>query len=78
MPLRRDATNGQDSEEWKARLRVLERHSPYATSFRYAKPGGGLMPAPSSAMSTDDAHEIEALISEVRAELRIVRSPIRT
>ena len=50
-------------------LRRLEKYSPYATTFRYAKPAGGLMPAPDPAAVTKDAREIGALIDKARIEV---------
>jgi HEPN domain-containing protein len=59
-----------DAEPWKAILRDYEKYSAYATTFRYAKPGGGLMPAPDPAIVEKDAREIGRLIAKARAEVR--------
>ena len=61
-----------DSDPWKPVLRALEKYSPYATTFRYAKPAGGLMPAPDPAAVTKDAREIGQLIERARIEVGVV------
>lgn len=58
-----------DTEIWKPILRKLEKYSAYATTFRYAKPGGGLMPAPDSAVVEKDVEEIGRLIAKARLEV---------
>ena len=58
-----------DDDPWKPILRKLERHTPYATTFRYAKPSGGLMPAPDPKVSMKDAAELQELIGRARADL---------
>ncbi len=58
-----------DADPWKPVLRGLEKYSPYATTFRYAKPAGGLMPAPDPAVVAKDAHEIGELIKKARIEV---------
>ncbi len=58
-----------DGDPWKPVLRRLEKYSPYATTFRYAKPAGGLMPAPDAATVAKDAREIGVLIDKARNEV---------
>lgn len=60
-----------DADPWKPVLRPLEKHSPYATTFRYAKPAGGLMPAPDPVTVITDAREIGRLIDKARAEIGV-------
>ena len=58
-----------DADPWKPVLRPLEKYSPYATTFRYAKPAGGLMPAPDPAVVTKDARAIGELVDKARTEV---------
>ncbi|MCC6554605.1 MAG: hypothetical protein IT372_16620 [Polyangiaceae bacterium] len=50
-------------------LRPLETYSAFATTFRCAKPGGGLMPAPEPSVVERDVREIGRLIAKARAEV---------
>lgn len=56
-------------DPWTATLRTLEKYSAYATTFRYSKPGGGMMPAPDPTSVDKDAREIGRLIARARAEV---------
>lgn len=59
-----------DGDPWKAKLRLLETYSPYATAYRYPTPGGRIVAAPDMAKVVVDAGAIEALIKEARAGLK--------
>jgi len=59
-----------DGDPWKAKLRLLETYSPYATAYRYPTPGGRIVTAPDMAKVAVDADAIEALIKEARAGLK--------
>jgi len=59
-----------DGDPWKAKLRLLETYSPYATAYRYPTPGGRIVAAPDMAKVVVDADAIEALIKEARAGLK--------
>ena len=56
------------NEHWKGRLAPLERYTPYATTFRYATPGGRVPAAPEPSKVTSDAGYILQLINEARAQ----------
>jgi HEPN domain-containing protein len=59
-----------EGDPWKAKLRLLETYSPYATTYRYPTPGGRIVAAPDMAQVEVDANAIEALIKEARVGLQ--------
>lgn len=58
-----------DDEPWKTRLAALHRYTPYATTYRYATPGGRVPTAPEAGGVASDATQIAALIDEARKQL---------
>ena len=58
-----------EGEAWKARLAPLHRYTPYATTYRYATPGGRVPTAPEASGVARDAEHITALIDETRSVL---------
>jgi len=58
-----------DSEPWKARLAPLHKYTPYATTFRYATPGGRVPTPPEAVGVAADAVLISEMIIEVRKQL---------
>ena len=57
-----------DNEPWKTRLAPLHKYTPYATTFRYATPGGRVPAAPDPSGVNADASHISELISEARRQ----------
>lgn len=58
-----------ESEPWRATLAPLHRYTPYATTYRYATPGGRVPPAPDPTKIAHEAEEIASLIAAARKEL---------
>lgn len=58
-----------EAEPWKARLAPLHRYTPYATTYRYATPGGRVPTAPEASGVARDAAHITSLIEEARSVL---------
>jgi HEPN domain-containing protein len=58
-----------EDEGWKARLAPLHRYTPYATTYRYATPGGRVPTAPEATEVARDAEHIASLIDEARTLL---------
>ena len=58
-----------DDHEWKARLRTLDKYTPYATAFRYPGSGGRVQPAPDPKQVIADAAQITRWIAEARTAL---------
>jgi hypothetical protein len=58
-----------DGDPWKATLRPLDKHTPYATTFRYATPAGRIPSAPAPAQVSADVAELVALLARAREEL---------
>ena len=63
-----------DSEPWKAVLAPLHKFTPYATTYRYATPGGRVPSAPDPAGIGADADHLAALLAKARKELAGVGS----
>jgi HEPN domain-containing protein len=55
-----------ENESWKAKLAPLHKYTPYATTFRYATPGGRVPTAPKADGVVADAAQILALIVDAR------------
>lgn len=55
-----------EGEPWKARVAPLHKYTPYATTYRYATPGGRVPPSPEAGGVAIDAAHIGALIVEAR------------
>lgn len=58
-----------DDEPWKVKLAPLHRYTPYATTYRYATPGGRVPSSPEAAGVVSDAAHIAELIGDVRRQL---------
>ena len=58
-----------DSEPWRATLAPLHKYTPYATTYRYATPGGRVPPAPEPPKIMIEAEQIATLIAAARKEL---------
>ncbi len=58
-----------EGEPWRARLAPLHRYTPYATTYRYATPGGRVPTPPEVGGVIADAANISALIAEARKQL---------
>jgi len=58
-----------ESEQWKATLAPLHKYTPYATTYRYATPGGRVPAAPEASKIGVEAEQIAALIAAARKEL---------
>ena len=58
-----------ESEPWRATLEPLHKYTPYATTFRYATPGGRVPPAPEASKIGVEAEQIAAPIAAARKEL---------
>jgi HEPN domain-containing protein len=57
-----------DDEPWKVELAPLHKYTPYATTYRYATPGGRVPTSPEAAGVASDAANIAALIAEARRQ----------
>ena len=57
-----------ENEPWKARLAPLHKYTPYATTYRYATPGGRVPASPNSDDVAADASHILALIANARSQ----------
>ena len=55
-----------ESEPWKAKLMVLHKYTPYATTYRYATSGGRVPASPDAAGVMADAAHIAELIADAR------------
>jgi len=53
-----------DSEPWKVKVGWMHKYTPYATTFRYATPGGRVPATPDAVGVIADAKSIAELISE--------------
>lgn len=58
-----------ESEPWRAILAPLHKYTPYATTYRYATPGGRVPPAPEPRKLMIEAEQIATLIATAREEL---------
>lgn len=58
-----------DGHPWKARLRTLDKYTPYATAYRYPGSGGRVPAAPDAKQVAADAAQITQWIGEVRSTL---------
>jgi HEPN domain-containing protein len=58
-----------DNEPWKAKLAPLHKYTPYATTYRYATPGGRVPTSPEAGGVTSDAAHIAELIADARKQL---------
>lgn len=58
-----------DDEPWKAKLAPLHKYTPYATTYRYATPGGRVPTSPEASGVAADAVNIAALIVDARRQL---------
>lgn len=58
-----------ENEPWKARLAPLHKYTPYATTYRYATPGGRVPTSPEADGVAADAAHIFALIADARSQL---------
>jgi HEPN domain-containing protein len=58
-----------EDEPWKAKLAPLHKYTPYATTYRYATPGGRVPTSPDAAGVATDAAHISAMIADVRRQL---------
>lgn len=58
-----------DGEPWKAKLAALHKYTPYATTYRYATPGGRVPTSPDAAGVAADAVLISALIADALKQL---------
>jgi hypothetical protein len=57
-----------DSEAWKGKLAPLHKYTPYATTYRYATPGGRVPSPPAAAGVASDAAHISTLIADARRQ----------
>jgi hypothetical protein len=55
-----------ENEPWKAKLAPLHKYTPYATTYRYATPGGRVPTSPAAAGVVSDASHILTLIGDAR------------
>jgi HEPN domain-containing protein len=58
-----------DAHPWKARLRTLDKYTPYATAYRYPGSGGRVPAAPDADQVSADAALITQWITKAREEL---------
>ncbi len=58
-----------ESEPWRAKLEPLHKYTPYATTYRYATPGGRVPSAPEPTKIAVEAEQIAALIDAARKDL---------
>lgn len=58
-----------EEHPWKARLRALDKYTPYATAYRYPGSGGRVPAAPDAAQVASDATLITQWIAQARREL---------
>jgi HEPN domain-containing protein len=58
-----------DGEPWKAKLAPLHKYTPYATTYRYATPGGRVPTSPDAGGVAADAAQIAVLIADTRRQL---------
>lgn len=56
-------------EPWRVVLEPLHKHTPYATTYRYATTGGRIPTAPDPTDVSKDADRIATLIAQARSEL---------
>jgi len=63
-----------DAEPWKAVLAPLHKFTPYATTYRYATPGGRVPAAPDPARTGVEADQLAALVARARKEIAGVGS----
>jgi HEPN domain-containing protein len=57
-----------ENEPWKARLAPLHKYTPYATTYRYATPGGRVPASPEADGVAADAAHMLALIADARSQ----------
>jgi HEPN domain-containing protein len=57
-----------DDEPWKAKVAVLHKYTPYATTYRYATPSGRIPTSPEPEVVASDATRIAALIGDARKQ----------
>ena len=65
---------GPQPEPWKAVLAPLHKFTPYATTYRYATPGGRVPAAPDPARTGVEADQLAALVARARKEIAGVGS----
>jgi HEPN domain-containing protein len=58
-----------ESDDWRARFAPWLRYTPYATTFRYPKPGGGIVGEPPAKAILDDVRALRGLLAIARVEL---------
>lgn len=58
-----------EDDPWSARLRSLDKYTPFATTFRYPTPGGRIPAALDPAEVLADVVRIRQLVSMARKEL---------
>ncbi|MEP7123234.1 MAG: HEPN domain-containing protein [Byssovorax sp.] len=58
-----------DTHPWKARLRTLDKYTPYATAYRYPGSGGRVPSAPDAKQVAADSALITQWIAKARGEL---------
>jgi HEPN domain-containing protein len=58
-----------EDEPWRTKLAPLHKYTPYATTYRYATPGGRIPTSPEAAGVAADAAHISALIADARKQL---------
>ena len=51
---------------WRADLMAFDRYTPYATSTRYPKPGGGMPRIPPTDQLDKSLKEVASLVDEIR------------
>jgi len=58
-----------DDHPWKAKLRTLDKYTPYATAYRYPGSGGRVPAAPDAKQVATDAALITSWIAKLRGEI---------
>ena len=58
-----------EGDPWAAKLQPWLRYTPFATTFRYPKPGGGVPEPPTAKTTLDDVALLRQLFAAARAEL---------
>jgi HEPN domain-containing protein len=58
-----------DDHPWKARLRALDKYTPYATAYRYPGSGGRVPAAPDPKQVSADATLIMQWVAKAREDL---------
>jgi hypothetical protein len=58
-----------ESDPWTATLAPLHKFTPYATTFRYATPGGRVPSPPEPTKIASEAERLATLIAAARSQL---------